>query len=95
MPSPRETDLYEPVAEYLRSLGYEVRGEVRSIDLVARKGKEIIAVELKLAMGLDLILQAVQRQKSTDSVYVAVPARNDGPPPARDSPPWLGTKPPG
>ena len=75
-----ESDLYDPVANYLRGLGYEVRGEVRSIDLVAIHGDELVAVELKLRMSLELILQAVERQRTADSVYVAVAARKSGPP---------------
>ena len=75
-----ESDLYDPVANYLRSLGYEVRGEVRSIDLVAIHDDELVAVELKLRMGLELILQAIERQRTADSVYVAVAARKTGPP---------------
>ena len=74
-----ESDLYDPVANYLRNLGYEVRGEVRSIDLVAIHETELVVVELKLRMSLDLILQAVERQRTADSVYVAVAARSSGP----------------
>jgi hypothetical protein len=80
MSLPRESDLYEPVAEYLRSCGYEVRGEVRNVDIVARRDGELVAVELKRAMGLSLILQAVDRQRTVDSVYVAVPAKREGSP---------------
>ena len=75
-----ETDLYKPVASFLRARGYEVRGEVHGVDVVARRDNEIVAVELKRSMGLELILQAVERQRSTDGVYVAVPSRKKGPP---------------
>ena len=80
MPSQKEVDLYEPVADFLRARGYEVKGEVRHIDIVARRDDEIVAVELKNRMELNLVLQAVDRQKKTDSVYVALPARPTGPP---------------
>lgn len=80
MTSHSEADLYGPVAEYLRACGYEVRGEVRNVDIVARRDGEIVAVELKRSMSLAVVLQAVDRQRSVDRVYVAVPARADGPP---------------
>ncbi len=75
----RETDLYEPIASFLRRRGYEVRGEIRSVDLVARRGEEIIALEFKLRFSLDVVLQAIERQKSIESVYIAVPAKTEGP----------------
>ena len=68
-----ETDLYSPVKVFLEDSGYEVRGEVAHCDVVALKDGEMIAVELKKSMNLELILQGVDRQKSADSVYVAVP----------------------
>ena len=69
-----ESDLYEPIAAHLRDVGYDVRGEVRGVDVVALRDDELVGVELKLRMGLDLILQAVERQRSLDAVYVAVEA---------------------
>ena len=80
MSGEREAELYHPIAEYLRSLGYEVRGEVRHLDLVAHRDGELIGVELKRAMSLDLLGQAVERQRAADGVYVAVRAREEGSP---------------
>lgn len=80
----RETELYAPIRDYLVAQGYTVRGEVRSCDLVAQRGEELIVVELKRQFSLDLLLQAIQRQKLTEAVYVAVPR------PARLDRKWRG-----
>ena len=68
-----ETDLYEPVRDYLKAQGYRVRAEVRDCDVVATKGDDLIVVELKLRGTLDLLVQATERQRVSDSVYVALP----------------------
>lgn len=69
----RETDLYTPVKDYLVSDGYCVRGEVAGCDLYAVKDDQILIVELKLVLSIQLIGQAVERQKVADLVYIAVP----------------------
>jgi hypothetical protein len=69
----KETALFAPVADWLRRQGYDVQAEVRHCDVVARKGEELVAVELKRSFSLGLLVQAVRRQKAMDSVYVAVP----------------------
>jgi len=69
----KETDLYAPVKAFLQSSGYEVRGEVADCDLTAVRGDELVVVELKRVFGLKLLVQAVNRQKAADSVYVAIP----------------------
>jgi hypothetical protein len=80
--------LYEPVKRFLEDLGYEVKGEVRGCDVVAvRPGgggpvDPLIVVELKLAFTLGFVLQGVDRLAITDLVYLAVPARPTGLPPA-------------
>ncbi len=69
----REVDLYSPVKALLEGQGYEVKGEVRGCDVVGvRAGAPPVIVELKLAFGLDLVLQGVDRLAMTDAVYVAV-----------------------
>lgn len=70
---PSETDLYRPVHDYLVKQGYIVRAEVNHCDIAAVKGDDLIVVELKRAINITLLAQAVERQKITDSVYVAVP----------------------
>ncbi len=77
-----ETDLYQPVHDFFTQLGYEVHGEVKGCDLTASKGEEIIIVELKRRISLELLIQAVKRQRLTSEVYIAVP-RPDGSLPAR------------
>lgn len=69
----KETDLYLPVKTLFTTLGYEVNGEVKNIDVTAIKGDDMIIVELKTAFNLKLILQAIDRQRITDQVYIAIP----------------------
>ena len=69
-----EAALYRPVKHFLESCGYQVKGEVRGCDLVARCGDEApVIVELKLRFTLALVLQGVDRLAITDWVYLAVP----------------------
>ena len=69
----RETDLYPSIKSFLERQGYEVKAEVKSCDVVARKpGAPLLVVELKLGFTLQLIYQAVDRLAITDHVYVAI-----------------------
>jgi hypothetical protein len=69
----RETDLYPSIKSFLERQGYEVKAEVKSCDVVARKpGAPLLVVELKLGFTLQLIYQAVDRFAITDHVYVAI-----------------------
>ncbi len=87
MPAPaRETDLYPPIRDFLEAQGYTVHAEVRHADLTAARGDEVIVIELKLRFGVDLLVQAIDRQKAVDSVYVAVP----GPVRLDRGSPWRG-----
>jgi hypothetical protein len=70
----KEVELYPPVKALLLGLGYDVKAEVKDIDIVAIKDGEWAAVELKTAFTLKLLLQATQRQKLAQKVYVAMPA---------------------
>lgn len=70
-----ERDLYAPVKAYLQAQGWEVKAEVSRCDAAAVKGGRLLAVEMKLSLNLDVILQAVGRQKMADAVYVAVPKK--------------------
>ena len=57
-----------------RTQGYEVKGEVRGCDLVARRGDEPpVIVELKLRFNLALVLQGIDRLALSERVYLAVP----------------------
>jgi len=68
-----EEDLCGPVSEFLIKNGYIVRSEVKYCDITALKDKELIVVELKRNLSVDLLAQAVKRQKASDLVYIAVP----------------------
>lgn len=69
----RETDLYAPLRDYLEARGYSVRSEVKGCDVVAERGGETIVLELKRNLSVSLLTQAVERQRSFESVYVVVP----------------------
>ena len=73
-----ERDLYGPVRDYLDALGYDVKGEVKDCDIAAVRGEELIVVELKRGFTLELVYQAMERQKIADGVYVAVPLPKRG-----------------
>jgi hypothetical protein len=70
----RETALYPPVKQWLETRGFTVKGEVGAADVVARRGDDLLIVELKLGFSLALLQQAVERLAVTELVYVAVPA---------------------
>lgn len=69
----QEVDLYKPVHRYFTREGYEVYGEVKDCDMAAVKGEELVVIELKLTLSVDLLIQAANRQKLTDQVYIAIP----------------------
>lgn len=69
-----EQELYDPIKSYLERQGYTVKAEVGACDAVGVRGTESpVVVELKTSFNLDLILQAVDRLKLSDTVYVAFP----------------------
>lgn len=68
-----EMDLCKPVCELFSKAGYKVRCEVKDIDITCTKDDEIVAIELKKHLSIELLSQAVKRQKIADIVYVAVP----------------------
>jgi hypothetical protein len=70
----KEVELYQPVKDLLTGLGYDVKAEVANMDVVAMKESEWVVVELKTSFTLKLLLQATQRQKLAEKVYVAIPA---------------------
>jgi hypothetical protein len=72
----RESDLYEPLKNWLEGQGYRVSAEVGDCDLVARHPnttEDPVILELKLRLSLDLIAQGVRRQEISPSVYLVVP----------------------
>jgi hypothetical protein len=79
-PTIRETDLYPPIKRLLEGQGYEVKGEIGAVDVVACRGDEPpVIVELKTGFSLTLIHQAIERQSMTDAVYIAVPHKTGRP----------------
>jgi hypothetical protein len=68
-----EVDLYEPIRKHFIKQGYRVNGEVHDCDLTAVKEEDLVIVELKLTLNIDLLLQATSRQRLTDLVYIAIP----------------------
>lgn len=69
-----ETDLYQPVKGFLEAQGYEVKGEVGAVDVMAVRNKEEpLIVELKTGFSLSLFHQGVARLSVTDLAYIAVP----------------------
>jgi hypothetical protein len=71
----RESDLYAPVRDWLKEQGFAPKAEVKDVDIVALKGDTVLAVELKSILNLDVILQAVDRQRISDIVYIGVPKK--------------------
>ena len=69
----RETDLYQPVKDFLEDEGYEVKSEITGCDVVAYKpDAPLVIVELKTVFSLNLVLQGVERQSVAEDVYLAV-----------------------
>ena len=69
----KESELFEPIKTYLQGQGYSVHAEVNNCDIVARKNEELVIVELKNSISMNLVAQAVERKEISDSVYIAVP----------------------
>ena len=75
----READLYAPVKAFLVRQGFTVKGEVGAADVVARRGDDLVVVELKLGFSLALFHQGIDRLSLTDTVYLAVPLKSGKP----------------
>ena len=76
-PPRTETALYPAVKSFLEAQGFEVKGEIRGCDIVAVRGAEppiLVIAELKLGFNLQLVLQATDRLRTADAVWLAVPA---------------------
>lgn len=69
----KEADLYKPIQNHFVREGYEVYGEVKDCDMAAIKEDELIIIELKLNLSVDLLIQATKRQQVSDQVYIAIP----------------------
>lgn len=71
----QEADLYKPIQTYFVREGYEVYGEVKDCDMAVIKDDELMIIELKLNLSVDLLIQATKRQRLSDLVYIAIPKR--------------------
>lgn len=69
----KESDLFQPVSTFFIDLGYSVKGEVKGCDITAVKDDELLIIELKKGITINLLAQGVDRQKVGDLVYLAVP----------------------
>jgi hypothetical protein len=69
----KEKDMYLPIKNYLEKNEFKVKSEVGHCDIVAMKDENILIVEMKKSLNLELILQGIERQKLWDCVYLAVP----------------------
>lgn len=69
----KEVELYEPVREFLSNRGFAVNSEVLNCDVTALLEELLVVVEMKTSLNLDVVLQAVERQRFADLVYIAVP----------------------
>ena len=68
-----ETDLHKPVKKYFESLGYVVNAEVKNCDLTAYKENKLIVIELKTNFNMTVLYQALDRQKISNEVFIAIP----------------------
>ncbi len=73
----KESDLYLPVKKYLEGQGYQVNAEVKHCDVTATRDDELVVVELKTRFNATLLIQAADRQRAADSVYIALPHPRD------------------
>ncbi|MDR1664519.1 MAG: DUF2161 family putative PD-(D/E)XK-type phosphodiesterase [Clostridiales bacterium] len=68
-----ETELYEPIKQLLEAQGFTVKGEVKGCDVAAVKDGALWVVEMKLHFNITVLYQAMERQKITESVFIATP----------------------
>jgi hypothetical protein len=69
-----ETALYTPVKTFLEDLGFACKGEIGGCDIVALSGADsplVVIGELKMTFNLELVLQAVDRARVGDEVWLA------------------------
>lgn len=70
----QETELYAPLKSFFERQGYDIKGEVRTCDLVGIREDEDqpLIVEMKKSFNLALLLQGVERLRLSPNVYLAV-----------------------
>jgi len=76
-----ETALYPIVKRFLQARGLDVKGEVEGCDIAAVRSDapaRLVVVEMKLGLNLELLLQAVDRLRVADELWLAVPKTRRG-----------------
>jgi hypothetical protein len=76
-----ETELYPAIKRFLEAAGLEAKGEICGCDIVAVRDGDpthVAIVEMKRGFNLDLLLQAVDRMRPADEVWLAVPMTRRG-----------------
>ncbi|MEK3876313.1 DUF2161 family putative PD-(D/E)XK-type phosphodiesterase [Paenibacillus sp. FSL M7-0420] len=70
----QETELYAPLKSFFERQGYDIKGEVRTCDLVGIREDEEqpLIVEMKKSFNLALLLQGIERLRLSPNVYLAV-----------------------
>ena len=69
----KEYELFAPVRDLFAGMGCSVNAEVKDCDVTAVKNGELIIIELKRSLSVNLLSQALRRQKTGARVYIAVP----------------------
>lgn len=67
-----EAQMFVPLRDFFTQLGYEVHGEVDGCDMTASKDDELIIVEMKRRLNIQVLIQAAKRQRLTSEVYIAI-----------------------
>src|ERR1700722_11449054 len=76
-----EVLLFPAVKLFLQAAGFDVKGEVKGCDIVAVRGdapQTLVIVEMKLGFNLELLLQATDRMRAADEVWLAGPPTRRG-----------------
>mgnify|MGYP001281113076 CR=1 FL=1 len=75
----KETDLFQPIKEWLEERDYEVYTEVISTkaggraDVVGVSGPAVAVVEMKNSLTLEVVAQAIRWKLYSNYIYIAVP----------------------
>jgi hypothetical protein len=71
-----EAKLALGLQEALRKLEYICYPELDRVDIVARRGNEVLAIECKARLDLKVLAQAWQHREKASAVYIAVPGKD-------------------
>lgn len=69
----KENELFYPLKKFFEKMGYIVEGEVKECDILVKTESDYMVIELKTDFNFKVVLQATQRQKMFDYVYIALP----------------------